>query len=137
MTEKIINDLMKIGENKVHPDENTIEINLNGDQNGLSFYVPTSNEQKDYTTSNGKERQKINTTYDLNNKPVIFYSDHVRPMSRIDFNNCNEISHYKKIPKIKQMIEVNEDLDIIELKNELKNQNIYRKNEETKYKQSK
>lgn len=35
------------------------------------------------------------------------------------------------------MIEVNEDLDIIELKNELKNQNIYRKNEETKYKQSK
>lgn len=67
MTEKIINDLMKIGENKVHPDENTIEINLNGDQNGLSFYVPTSNEQKDYTTSNGKERQKINTTYDINN----------------------------------------------------------------------
>ena len=137
MTEKIINDLMKIGENKVHPDENTIEINLNGDQNGLTFYVPTYNEQKE-TTGYGKERQKINTTYDLN-KPVIFYSDHVRPMSRIDFNNHNEISHYKKIPKIKQMIEVNEDLDIIELKNELKlkNQNIYKKNEETKYKQSK
>jgi hypothetical protein len=126
MTEKIINDLMKIGENKIHPDENTIEINLNGDYNAL--------DQKE-TSSYSKERQKINTTYDLN-KPVIFYSDHVRPMSRIDFNNkCNEISHYKKIPKIKQMIEVNEDLDIIELKNELKNQNIYKKNDETKYKQ--
>jgi hypothetical protein len=126
MTEKIINDLMKIGENKIHPDENTIEINLNGDYNAL--------DQKE-TSSYSKERQKINTTYDLN-KPVIFYSDHVRPMSRIDFNNnYNEISHYKKIPKIKQMIEVNEDLDIIELKNELKNQNIYKKNDETKYKQ--
>lgn len=126
MTEKIINDLMKIGENKIHPDENTIEINLNGDYNAL--------DQKE-TSSYSKERQKINTTYDLN-KPVIFYSDHVRPMSRIDFNNnYNEISHYKKRPKIKQMIEVNEDLDIIELKNELKNQNIYKKNDETKYKQ--
>ena len=47
---------MKIGENKIHPDENTIEINLNGDYNAL--------DQKE-TSSYSKERQKINTTEQL------------------------------------------------------------------------
>ena len=121
MAEKIL-DLIRLVENRIHPEQNTIGIELIA-ENGLKVHIPSSHI---LISSNPDHNFKISNE----NKPVIFYADNERPLK----SASKEGSHFKKEQK-SQVIKETEEFEIAEIDNELnKNQNLNKVNELKKYK---
>jgi hypothetical protein len=120
MTEKLL-DLIRIVENRVHPEQNTIGIDLT-EEKGLKVVIPSSH----ILISSNPD---INNRISNEQKPVIFYADNVRSIN----STSKEGSHYKKVPRKKTVIEVTEEFEIAETINELNNnQNLNKNNEQKK-----
>ena len=120
MAEKIL-DLIRIVENRVHPEQNTIGIDLTAEK-GIKVVIPSSH----ILISNDPDNNKRMPN---EKKPVIFYADNVRPIN----SESKEGSHYKKVPRKKAVIEVTEEFEIAEIINELNNnQNLNKNNEQKK-----
>ena len=121
MAEKIL-DLIRVVENRIHPEQNTIGIDLIA-ENGLKVHIPSSHI---LISSNPDHNFKLSNE----NKPVIFYADNERPLK----SASKEGSHFKKEQHRNQVIKVTEEFEIAEINNELdKNQNLNKINELKKY----
>jgi hypothetical protein len=123
MAEKIF-DLIRVVENRVHPEQNTIGIDLIEENGLLKVHIPSSHI---LISSNPDGNFKLPNV----NKPIIFYADNERPLK----SASKEGSHFKKEQKRNQVIKETEEFEIAELNNELnKNQNLNKINELKKYK---
>ena len=99
MAEKIL-DLIRVVENRIHPEQNTIGIDLIA-ENGLKVHIPSSHI---LISSNPDHNFKLSNE----NKPVIFYADNERPLK----SASKEGSHFKKEQHRNQVIKVTEEFEM-------------------------